>query len=443
MVPALRFSKSSLGKLLASTSPSNETVRDTESSGLLAIRYAKRGMVSFVYSGRIKGGPKRDITIGRYPDWSVEEARDRAAELRKLYRSGIDPRELESEEKKQKERKASFDKALEVTLREVMDRYLLARNLKQRTSKDYVSTMNSCFPGWLDKPIRDIDRRDVEDRFIELVQKGIKAQAVKAFRYLSAMMNYAKAEEISVDRNSNTESVRLITDNPCDVLKEKRYDRSLPSRKGNLSMEHTAKLLEILSHHNHPNYTGPYISSTMAHYVGLLLFTGIRRGEASSLKWSDVDFDQKTFMLHDTKNGEDFVIPMSVPVHGLLKAQQQTANGSEWVFPARDGTGHMAEPRKALERLSKEIGYRFTSHTLRHTFGSVAFEFGLEWGNIKKMLNHKSGDVTSLYVHANANRLRPMFDEIAQGLMSNYDGTWLGDVTEKQQQQDSIDMDFN
>ena len=441
MVPRIRFSKSSLGKLLASTSSSDETVRDTESSGLVAKRYVKQGIVSFVFSGRIKGGPKRDITIGRYPDWSVEEARDRAAELRKLYRSGIDPRELEGEEKRQKERETSLDKALEVPLREIMDRYLLARNLKQKTSKDYVSTMNSCFSGWLDKPIRDIDRRDVEDRFIELVQKGIKAQAVKAFRILSAMMNYAKAEEITTDRNSNTASVRLITDNPCDVLKEKRYDRSIPSRKGNLSMEHTAKLLEILSHHDHPSYTGPFISSTMAHYVGLLLFTGVRLWEACSLKWSDVDFDQKTFMLHDTKNGEDFVIPMSVPVHGLLKAQQQTANGSQWVFPARNGTGHMVEPRKALERLSKEIGYRFTSHTLRHTFGSVAFGIGFEWGNIKKMLNHKSGDVTSLYVHANANRLRPMFDEIAHGLMSNYDGVWMGDDTEEEQV--SGDMDFD
>ena len=31
------------------------------------------------------------------------------------------------------------------------------------------------------------------------------------------------------------------------------------------------------------------------------------------------------------------------------------------------------------------------------------------------------------YVHANVNSLRPMFDEIAQGLMLNYDGSYLGD----------------
>ena len=73
---------------------------------------------------------------------------------------------------------------------------------------------------------------------------------------------------------------------------------------------------------------------------------------------------------------------------------------------------------------------RFTSHALRHTFGSIAFEFNFDWGNIKKMLNHKTGDITSRYVHANVNSLRPMFDEIAQGLMLNYDGSYLGDDVE-------------
>jgi integrase len=69
---------------------------------------------------------------------------------------------------------------------------------------------------------------------------------------------------------------------------------------------------------------------------------------------------------------------------------------------------------------------RFTSHTLRHTLGSIAFEFNFDWGSIKKMLNHKTGDITSRYVHANVHSLRPMFEEIAQGLMLNYDGSYLG-----------------
>ena len=57
------------------------------------------------------------------------------------------------------------------------------------------------------------------------------------------------------------------------------------------------------------------------------------------------------------------------------------------------------------------------------------------------MPNHKSGDVTARYVHANANRLRPMFDEIAQGLVSNYDGTWLGGDAEEEQDPDDMNFD--
>jgi len=34
-----------------------------------------------------------------------------------------------------------------------------------------------------------------------------------------------------------------------------------------------------------------------------------------------------------------------------------------------------------------------------------------------------------------------MFDEIAQGLMSNYDGVWMGDDTEEEQDPDDIDFD--
>ena len=67
-------------------------------------------------------------------------------------------------------------------------------------------------------------------------------------------------------------------------------------------------------------------------------------------------------------------MPMSIPVHGILTAQRREANGSPWVFPAATGDGALVDPRKALEKVSEYIGVRFTSHTLRHTFGSIAFE---------------------------------------------------------------------
>lgn len=429
MVRSLRFTNSALNQFVGSNEQTTKvTIKDTESSGLRALRFPKSGMVSFIYTGRIRGGLKRNITIGRYPDTGIEEARIRASELRKLYRQGIDPKQLEADQQAAQEQEKALERALQVPLRAVLERYLLARNLKPKTDKDYRSTMQSCFSDWLDEPIRSIERRDVEDRYVRLVQKGIKAQAVKAYRILGAIMNFAKAEEVSANRHSNTASERLIRDNPCDVLKEKRYDRNIPARTHALTLDQTADLLEYLSHFHFLEFRGPKIRPTVAHYVGLLLFTGIRKEEAASLKWLDVDLIGRTFTLHDTKNGLHFVVPMSIPVQGVLTAQQREANGSRWVFPAATGDGPLVDPRKALKKVSEYIGVRFTSHTLRHTFGSIAFEFNFDWGNIKKMLNHKTGDITSRYVHANVNNLRPMFDEIAQGLMENYDGSYLSDA---------------
>jgi len=48
-------------------------------------------------------------------------------------------------------------------------------------------------------------------------------------------MNFAKAEEVTANRHSNTASERLIRDNPCDVLKEKRYDRHIPCAAASLN----------------------------------------------------------------------------------------------------------------------------------------------------------------------------------------------------------------
>ena len=215
MVRSLRFTNTALNQFMGSNEPARKaTIKDTESSGLRAIRFPKSGMVSFIYTGRIKGGLKRNITIGRYPDTGIEEARIRASELRKLYRQGIDPKQLEADQQAAQEREKALQRALQVPLRAVLERYLLARNLKLKTDKDYRSTMQSCFAEWLDEPIRNIERRDVEDRYVRLVKKGIKAQAAMAFRILGAIMIFDTAEEVWGNRHSNTAWERLFRDNP-------------------------------------------------------------------------------------------------------------------------------------------------------------------------------------------------------------------------------------
>ena len=123
MVPKVKLTNSYLTGLAGQQITKNVSARDSASNGLLAIRYAKTGLISFVYIGRIKGAGKRENTIGRYPETSIEEARIRASELRKLYRQGIDPKQLEEQQAAERERKRALEEALKVPLRTVLERY--------------------------------------------------------------------------------------------------------------------------------------------------------------------------------------------------------------------------------------------------------------------------------------------------------------------------------
>ncbi len=127
MANQIRFTLKALDKELASSVKANAIFRDTDCKGLTAVKYAKTGDLSFVYSGRIKGGKKRDITLGRYPSLSIAEARKRALEYTRMYRDGIDPVEVQAEEARKKESELALGKALQVTLRATLEQQLFFR----------------------------------------------------------------------------------------------------------------------------------------------------------------------------------------------------------------------------------------------------------------------------------------------------------------------------
>ena len=54
------------------------------------------------------------------------------------------------------------------------------------------------------------------------------------------------------------------------------------------------------------------VRCTMPCLVRMLYGTGIRIGEAMKLTHADVDFTQGVLVLHECKNGQDRLVPMSL-----------------------------------------------------------------------------------------------------------------------------------
>ena len=257
--------------------------RDTMLSGF-GVKVTPRNKIAFIAEARIKRGRTKRLTLGHYPVMSLEQARTIAQEKLLLLKQGDDPGELDKQKKEQRERDEALKVALSVSLSEVFDSYLQARNLKPKTVKDCTNTLNQCFTDWMGQPVRDISRKHVEERFYHVSKTAGKAQAAKAMRYLSALLNYAKADEIDGER--------LITENPCDVLTDKKIDRRIAPRTNYLDKPVLRELVEELSRVRHPDYAKQELritNLTVADYLVLLLFPGLRRDEAATLEWDRVN----------------------------------------------------------------------------------------------------------------------------------------------------------
>jgi len=112
--------------------------------------------------------------------------------------------------------------------------------------------------------------------------------------------------------------------------------------------------------------------------IRFLALTGWRRGEALSLRWREVDLVTRTARLTDTKTGASL---------------RPLARRACAVLAALGLPGYLA---RALEKAKIE---GVSAHTLRHSFASMAADGGASELTIAALIGHRSGSITSRYVH--------------------------------------------
>jgi integrase len=179
-------------------------------------------------------------------------------------------------------------------------------------------------------------------------------------------------------------------------------------REGHIRPEDLAKFYAAVQ--NLPN-------DVARDYLTLLLFTGLRRGEAASLTWDDIDFEHRVLRIpaKRTKAGRKHALPLSDIVFDMLSARRALGN-AHYVFPAISASGHISEPKFALA-LPKSSSVKVTCHDLRRTFVTIAESCGLDGYALKALVNHSIGnDVTGGYVILTPERLREPMQRVAERL---------------------------
>jgi integrase len=124
----------------------------------------------------------------------------------------------------------------------------------------------------------------------------------------------------------------------------------------------------------------------------LLLLTGCRLDEISSLQWHEVTEDGTMIVLGGdrTKNHRAFTIPLPPMGRDLVAAQ---ARDGRYVFSTTGGLSPISSWSKAKERVDAAAGIatRWVLHDLRRTCATGMAEIGVPPHIVEAVLNHVSG----------------------------------------------------
>ncbi len=154
-------------------------------------------------------------------------------------------------------------------------------------------------------------------------------------------------------------------------------------------------------------------------YLLLVLFTGLKRQEAARLKWNDIDFNNNTLTVADTKNHLNHTLPLSNFLFELLQSRYNAnATNSKFVFSGNSKAGYLVEPQEQIKAIVKMFGITFTIHDLRTTFITIAESIDIPAYTLKRLLNHKSQDITNSYICIEIERLRKPMQLITNKILS-------------------------
>lgn len=354
--------------------------RDDELKGF-ALRVTAKGVKSFVVEKNI-GNKVRRITIGKCNAISAEAARKEAQKLIGEIASGGDPIA----------RKRAI-KMKATTLKQVFNDYIDTRksSLKKTTITNYNQVLSKAFSKWAERPLVNITKDNVSNLHKKLGQEHGEAYANLAMRLLRALFNFAAGQY------EDTQGQSLVTDNPVKRLSQTRAWYKIERRQ-----------TYIKSYELAPWYQGIELvqNEILRDYLLLILFTGLRRQEAATLTWEQIDLTIKTLTILETKNSEIHILPLSDYLHHLL-AQRFQSKTNQYVFPGTGAAGHIIEPRKQMAHVTRASGIAFTVHDLRRTFITIAESLDISAYALKRLLNHKmTNDVTAGYIIADVERLR-------------------------------------
>jgi len=354
---------------------------DSETRGL-GILVTRAGHRSFIWQKKINGRSRR-LTIGRFPDLTVHQARRAAQVHQGELAIGKNPVEQRAERRRAESAAGTVRDLVAQAFREpakgVKAGHFHKRKPETRRGAWHVCNLLVAELG--KRRIAEVQRRDIRKIFESIGEQppAGRGREVLANRFLSVCKTLWS---LAVDYDLLTETAP----NPTRGIK--RYKEESKCGKG-FSREEYQRIGEALRAERDP-------FSTAA--LRLLALTGCRPQEVLSLRWADVDLTagRAALNLRDSKTG-----PRQVALgNAAAEVLRQLPGRHGWVFPGVRGQ-HLAGLRhlwgRVVDRAGLPAGSR--AYDLRHGAATVAAELQVPESISFRLTGHKLREVGHRYRH--------------------------------------------
>jgi integrase len=361
---------------------------DSKATGF-GVRTYPGGGKSFFLDYRIDGRQRR-LTLGPFPRWSAEAARERAKELRRRIDQGEDPAGSKRERR------------VAPTVQDLIDRYI-ADHLPKKTAVEKrvrdEKVMLAEIGAKLGKhtKVRDIHGGDIADMHRRITESGRPIRANRILAIASKMFSLAlvpKAGETLPWRDA-------AQGNPCKGIGHNHEE----ARERFFSSVELVAISDALA-----KYNGP-----AADCVRLIMLTGCRPSEAATAQWEEFDREPGFWIKPSAhvKQRKVHKLPISPAAIELIERRRKTRKG-KWVFPGDKPGAPLRVLWHVWDFVRKEAGLDKAArlYDLRHTFASVGAGGGLSLPIIGRLLGHTQPRTTQRYAHLADDPLREAAEKI-------------------------------
>ena len=205
---------------------------------------------------------------------------------------------------------------------------------------------------------------------------------------------------------------RYLSTNPILGIAKPKLPARLPRC---LNRNHTRKILDYPRWHKW-RYEFETIRNEAILYC--LVFTGLRLQEMLNLELSDINLKSREILVRQGKGQKDRVVPIHPRLvrvlQNYLAARKLRGKQGRHVFVSVGSDKSMGG--KAVRRVCRTVSagtkVYFTPHMLRHTFGRLMVEAGVDIFKIKEMMGHSSISTTQIYLSVSTENLKHTLEEI-------------------------------